>query len=858
MKDSLPPRAFAVPAMDEIAQEAILPRPSRLTAIWRKHRGHLTLLGLGALAVSQPVLSDLQAGAGDFVARRVEPLEIVLLAVVITLTPGVVANLLVWVAGLISKRLRPLTEAGIVGVFVTLLLRTFALRIDSASWAALLIPIAIGAAAGVAYNRTEWLRDGLAWLGVVPLVSAGFFLFTPPVVHLVVPPTFVEVDAVIESTAPVVFIVFDELPVVSLLDRSGELDVGRYPNFGALAEMSTWYKYTATAHDLTLWAVPALLTGDLPDQSLVPTTANYPGNLFTLLDRSHELNVVESHTYLCPSEMCGETQPPTSFGQRFGSLIGDAAHLYGTFIAPDPERMIAPDPSASAAASDTFHQELAEAEEAADRESIDDRPTGFGSFLDGIAAGKSQLYYAHLPLPHIPYQYYPSGRQYLGWGQLEGQEGELWFDQPLAEQGYQRHLFQVEYVDRLLGQLLDRLEQVGILDEAILVVTADHGASFRANTPRRGLVDINAFEIGMVPLFIKAPHQSSGVVETTPARTVDVLPTVAEHLGIELPWPHQGQSLIGNSRTASPLQVKAYWEKDLVELDDVAEGVLAATEYAYSIFGDGSGQIDPDSLGDYDSLIDRAPDEVTTGSSPLAVRVEDLWRLDHVSESIGFLPAFVRGQVIGDVEPDTHLGIALNGRIETVVPVMDQDQIIPFSAFLPEDAFVPGFNDLTLLEVTGPIDSPKVQSIELDGRDEFRLEPGRSGESGHLVDGEGRTWRVTEDLIITGYVEGTNWYPNEAASVNTDLAVAGWAVDKLEMRPAERVVFFVDGVFGGSVEPDVEREHEDRRIRFRGFRGQVSHFLQAESCELRVFALAGGNAVELEVSDQARSTFLGC
>jgi hypothetical protein len=88
------------------------------------------------------------------------------------------------------------------------------------------------------------------------------------------------------------------------------------------------------------------------------------------------------------------------------------------------------------------------------------------------------------------------------------------------------------------------------------------------------------------------------------------------------------------------------------------------------------------------------------------------------------------------------------------------------------------------------------------------------------------------------------------------LAVAGWAVDKLKMRPAERVVFFVDGVFGGSVAPNIERP--DSPVLMSGFRGQVSHFLQAESCELRVFALAGESAVELEVSDQARSTFLGC
>jgi Sulfatase len=815
----------------------------------------LTLIGLGALAVSQPILSDLRAGAGYFVARRVEPLDIVVLVVVITLAPGVVANLLISVAGVISKGFRKLTQAGIVGMFVALLLLTFALRVVSPPWAAVLIPIAIGAIAAVVYYRSEWLRDGLVWLSAVPLAIAGFFLFTPPVVHLVVPPSVAAVEAGVESKAPVVFIVFDELPLVSLLDRAGEMDVGRYPNFAALAETSTWYKYAATAHDLTLWAIPALLTGGPPDQSLVPTTANYPGNLFTLLDRSHELNVVESHTYLCPSEMCGETQPPTRFWQRFSSLIGDAVRLYAMIIAPDP--------SALASVSNTFEEALAEAEASADRESIPDRRKPFEAFLHGITSADSRLYYAHLPLPHIPYQYYPSGRQYIGWWGLEGQEGELWFDQALAEQGYQRHLFQVEYVDRLLGQLLDRLEEVGILDEAILVVTADHGASFRADTPRRALVDSNAFEIAMVPLFIKAPHQSSGIVETTPARTIDVLPTVAAYLGIELPWPHQGRSLTGTPRPAPTLQVKAYWERDLVELDDVEEGVFDAIEYAYSIFGDGMGRINPSALGDYDALIGRAPEEVATGSSGLDVQVEDLWRLDHVSESIDFLPGFVRGEIVGDVGPDVHIAIALNGLIRTVVPVMEADGTSNFSAILPEHAFEPGFNDLTLMAVTGPIDSPMVESIELDGQKEFQLDPGESGEPEHLVDNEGRRWEVTKEPVINGLVEGTNWYPNEVVTSRTDLAVVGWAVDTLEVRPVERVAFFVDGIYGGSVAPDVERPdvqrgYDDAGTRFSGFRGEVSHFLQAESCELRAFALSGGNAFELDTSERARSTFLGC
>ena len=305
--------------------------------------------------------------------------------------------------------------------------------------------------------------------------------------------------------------------------------------------------------------------------------------------------------------------------------------------------------------------------------------------------------------------------------------------------------------------------------------------------------------------------------------------------------------------------MKAYWETDLVELDDVAEGVRDATEYAYSIFGDGKGRIDPYALGDYDSLIGRAPDEVSTGSSALEVHVEDLWRLDHVSESIGFLPGFVRGEVVGDVEPDLHLAIALNGRIRTVVPVIEGGDITNFSAILPEHAFAPGFNDLTLMAVTGPIDSPQVESIDLDEQREFRLEPGRPGEPGHVVDGDGRAWELTEERVLNGYVEATEWYPNEAVSSSTDLVVVGWAVDTLAIEPAERVVFFIDGVFGGSAVPDVERPDVDNRQALRsGFRAQLSHFSPTENCALRAFALSGDSAIELDISERARSTFVGC
>ena len=159
---------------------------------------------------------------------------------------------------------------------------------------------------------------------------------------------------------------------------------------------------------------------------------------------------------------------------------------------------------------------------------------------------------------------------------------------------------------------------------------------------------------------------------------------------------------------------------------------------------------------------------------------------------------------------------------------------------------------------------PTSNSSSVDGQYEFHLEQGESGEVERLVDNVGGTWEMTEEPVMNGYVDATEWYPNGVLNSSArDLVVVGWAVDKLEIRPAERVVFFIDGTYGGSAgptveRPDIERAYDNRQVLRSGFRGQVSQFSPTENCELRAFALSGDSAIELEISERARSSFVGC
>lgn len=103
---------------------------------------------------------------------------------------------------------------------------------------------------------------------------------------------------------------------------------------------------------------------------------------------------------------------------------------------------------------------------------------------------------------------------------------------------------EISYLDAQLGRLFELLRDLGLYDSALIVVVADHGEHLGENgiyCEHRGLYDHTT----AVPLMIKFPGglyagRSPGLVST-----VDIYPTVFETLGLEVPGPVRGQSLLG-------------------------------------------------------------------------------------------------------------------------------------------------------------------------------------------------------------------------------------------------------------------------------------------------------------------------
>ena len=89
---------------------------------------------------------------------------------------------------------------------------------------------------------------------------------------------------------------------------------------------------------------------------------------------------------------------------------------------------------------------------------------------------------------------------------------------------------EIRYVDAEIGAFLDGLRERGLLEETLVIVTADHGDLFGEHGlyghPRR-LHE----ELLHVPMLVLGDGVSSGVVEA-PASTLDVVPTALDACGV--------------------------------------------------------------------------------------------------------------------------------------------------------------------------------------------------------------------------------------------------------------------------------------------------------------------------------------
>ncbi|HKA03090.1 MAG TPA: sulfatase-like hydrolase/transferase, partial [Acidimicrobiales bacterium] len=88
----------------------------------------------------------------------------------------------------------------------------------------------------------------------------------------------------------------------------------------------------------------------------------------------------------------------------------------------------------------------------------------------------------------------------------------------------------VAYTDAELGRLFATLREKGLFDQAMIIVTADHGEQFFDHGLWRH--SNSAYEpLLHVPLVIKYPGQKQGTIVSERVGGIDIMPTVLRQLG---------------------------------------------------------------------------------------------------------------------------------------------------------------------------------------------------------------------------------------------------------------------------------------------------------------------------------------
>ncbi|HYX22991.1 MAG TPA: sulfatase-like hydrolase/transferase [Thermoanaerobaculia bacterium] len=133
--------------------------------------------------------------------------------------------------------------------------------------------------------------------------------------------------------------------------------------------------------------------------------------------------------------------------------------------------------------------------------------------------------------------------------------------EPYASRYPSKYDGEIATADHIVGELIDDLKRLGVYDRALVVLLSDHG---------EGLGDHGEDEHGVllydeaihVPLMIKLPKaQQAGGTTGRPVQLLDVAPTVLGLLGLAVPKPMPGVSLLAAGVPARRIYSETFYPR---------------------------------------------------------------------------------------------------------------------------------------------------------------------------------------------------------------------------------------------------------------------------------------------------------
>lgn len=486
-----------------------------------------------------------------------------------------------------------------------------------------------------------------------------------------------------QHSVPVVVVVFDEFSGTTLLTEEQTINARRFPNFARLAEQSTFYRNASTVHVRTDFAVPTIISGRYPTlENHSPIAAELPGNMFQVVKASEqfEMAVFEPVTRICPPFYLTNPLPKLSTWERSGELIYTMSTVYPRLVFTNDLPLPLPRiPMKWFGIGYLVHPKRAEwgkmTEGLFHYSGSLNRLEQMEHFLRCLTPGeKSRFAFLHVVFPHVPWSFFPSGEQYQAESAFDncpagatGELGEDWLDDPATILRNQyRYELQVGLADRFIGQVLDRLKEAQLLDRCILVVTADHGVSFRAKHSRR-LPDSDILpDIASVPLFIKFPGQTEGKIDDRNVQSIDIYPTIAEVLGLTLPEPVDGISVTQDKR--HPRKTLCF-NGSMTVVEPTLPGRTEAVKREWELFGQRDLEELPEQVSSHPDWIGRPLGSFEIDNSRIPAIVNQPFKSQSSVENLHhttLLPNFVSGTINESELPESpaELVVSFDGVVQ--------------------------------------------------------------------------------------------------------------------------------------------------------------------------------------------------
>lgn len=763
-------------------------------SLWRRF---LVICGLSAAAVAAPLLDIYGRNPEVFVANRTSPSGIVLFGLIVAFAVPLFSITVMWLARRLGERFTDLAYAAIVSVLSLAVGFVISRQVfPDDTWPAIVAAIVVTLVVGLVYR---WFRTALVYFAAALPIVLVVFVATSASARLIwedpEPPP--DVSHRVAEPAPLVFIQLDEMPIASIMEPDGSINERLFPNFARLAEEGIWYRNALSSSIATTQSVPAILTGKLGEKGMSPSSVDHPDNLFTLLSGTYEMHVIEWIADMCPEDVC-----PDYAGRapaRFTSLLRDVSVVYGHLTFPRGLRGQLP------SIENAWKGFLGDGDvPSGTRVEIDELPVpAHGErvqwvewvqrLVNGMDRGAAPtLHYAHLEAPHVPWKTNPTGTHYMRpeeYTEVEGVEGDgTWTRDPRPPlTGFQRHLYQTGFLDRVLGRLFERLDEIGSWDEAMIVVVADHGASFVPGEHRRWPYENNRDDLYRVPLFVKYPHQGPGRVVDTPVYGIDILPTIVDALGIDTDWSFDGRSLLEIGDTVRPHE-PIWWCCNGEGVSTDISVLFDQVERNHAWVPDQSSWVGVAGAGASGNLVgEPAASLHITESQEVKWSLDLGASLDDVDRDSGIVQTYLTGRIeVPDGLAGDQLLIVVNGTVAgTGYILADSPSGGALRALIAEDLVEEGANEVEILVGSGSGEwvagSPDVLTLELS-------------------DAEGRALELSNEGSRRVQVD-------DVAPTADGWVIEGWAADVTRKVTPETVYVFVGERLVEFGPPDLENRN---------------------------------------------------